>query len=232
MSAAASEHPGADRALLMDYGGVLTRPVKDSFARFEAALGIAPGDSYATLRAAGQSEDGGMIGALERGEVSVEAFDAHLRGLLRQAGYDVGEGTGLLEGLFAAMQPAGQLWALVEEVRSHGVRTGLLSNSWGLSAYPFARLQRSFDTLVLSGEVGLRKPDPRIFALALERIGLPADRCVFVDDLAPNVAAAEELGLTGVHHQGDDAATRAAVLEALELGPAAGGDGRRVVSGA
>lgn len=201
----------------MDYGGVLTEPVQESFARFEAELGVRAGDSYAALRTAAQDEDGGMIGALERGEISVEAFDAHLHRLLRDAGYEVAEGTGLLDGLFAAMEPAGGLWEVVDEVRGQGVRTGLLSNSWGLSPYPVDRLERSFDTIVLSGEVGLRKPDPRIFSLALDRIGLPAESCVFVDDLADNVAAAIELGLHGVHHRGDDQATRAAVMEALGL---------------
>ncbi len=207
----------AERALLLDYGGVLTAPVQDAFARFEAALGVPPGDSFALLRTASRSRDGGIIGALERGEMDVATFDAHLHRLLTDAGYEVPEGTDLVEGMFAAMAPAGGLWALVDEVRRHGVRTGLLSNSWGTSAYPFERLARTFDTLVLSGEVGLRKPDPRIYELAMQRVGVPAQGCVFVDDLERNVAAATELGMHGVHHTGDDQATRAAVLAALEL---------------
>ena len=225
MTLPAAAGAGDRRALLMDYGGVLTEPVQESFARYEAALGVRPGDSYAVLRAAAQDEEGGMIGALERGEVSVEEFDAHLQRLLRDAGYQVAEGTGLLEGLFAAMRPAGGLWGLVDEVRRAGVHTGLLSNSWGLSAYPFERLGRSFDTIVLSGEVGLRKPDARIFELAVDRVGLPAASCVFVDDLEPNVTAAIGFGLRGVHHRGDDHATRSAVLEALGLPLPPGGSG-------
>lgn len=215
------------RALLLDYGGVLTVPVQDSFARYEAELGVPAGDSFALLRAASRSEDGGIIGALERGEIDVEAFDSHLHRLLADAGYEVGETTGLLEGLFAAMQPAGGMWALADEVRSHGIRTGLLSNSWGTAAYPFERLERSFDALVLSGEVGLRKPDPRIYELAAQRVGVPAQGCVFVDDLERNVAVARHLGMHGVHHTGDDAATRAAVLAALHLDDVAahGGSG-------
>ena len=220
------------RALLLDYGGVLTSPVQDAFTRFERSLGVPPGGSFRLLREAAHSDDGGIIGALERGEIDVAAFDAHLHRLLTDAGYDVAEGTGLLEGMFAAMEPAGELWALADEVRARGVRTGLLSNSWGMSAYPVAQLERSFDTLVISGEVGLRKPDPRIYELAAQRVGVAVQRCVFVDDLQGNVAAAEEVGMHGVHHSGDDAATRAAVLAALDLDAAdAGGDGRDDTAG-
>ena len=215
------------RALLLDYGGVLTLPVHDSFATFERALGVPPGGSFSLLRAASESDDGGMIGALERGEIDVEEFDAHLHRLLADAGYEVAEGTGLLEGLFAAMEPAGDLWTLADEVRAQGVRTGLLSNSWGMSAYPVEQLERSFDTLVISGEVGLRKPDPRIYELAAQRVGAAVERCVFVDDLRGNVAAAVAVGMHGIHHTGDEAATRAAALAALDLDAADGGHDAR-----
>lgn len=217
MSAVTGQAAGGDRALLMDYGGVLTAPVQDSFASFETALGLPAGRSFSVLREASRDADGGVIGALERGELDVADFDARLHQLLVDAGYPVAEGTGLVEGLFAGMQPAGQLWAVAEEVRAQGVRTAVLSNSWGLSAYPVERLEETFDTLVLSGEVGLRKPDPRIYELASARVGVAPAACVFVDDLERNVAAAEQLGMQGIHHTGDDAATRAAVLDALGL---------------
>lgn len=219
MSAGVAGGATAQRALLLDYGGVLTAPVQDAFARFEAELGLPAGRSFALLSAASSDADGGIIGALERGELSVEGFDAHLHRLLTEAGFAVPDGTGLLAGMFAAMQPAGTLWGVAEEVRAQGVRTGLLSNSWGTSFYPFARLEATFDALVLSGEVGLRKPDPRIYALAAQRVGTPAQRCVFVDDLQRNVQVATDLGMQAVHHTGDDEMTRAAVLAALELPP-------------
>lgn len=217
MSADMPAQAASQRALLLDYGGVLTAPVHESFARFEAQLGLPAGRSFALLRAASVDADGGSIGALERGELSVAGFDAHLHRLLTDAGFEVPDGTGLLEGMFAAMQPAGALWELAEQVRRRGVRTGLLSNSWGTSAYPFERLDATFDSLVLSGQVGLRKPDPRIYALAAQRVGVPAHGCVFVDDLERNVEVAARLGMHGVHHAGDDDATRAAVLAALDL---------------
>jgi putative hydrolase of the HAD superfamily len=128
-------------------------------------------------------------------------------------------GIELLAGMFAAMEPAGTLWELVATVRERGVRTGLLSNSWGYGLYPFDRLEQLFDDLVLSGQVGLRKPDPAIYRLAADRLGVALEACVFVDDLERNVEVATELGMVGVHHRGDDEATCSAVLAALELSP-------------
>ena len=92
--------------------------------------------------------------------------------------------------------------AAVAALRRGGVRTGLLSNSWGFEGYPRERFGELFDAVVISGEVGLRKPDPAIYALAADRLGLPAAACVFVDDLDTNVHAAEAAGMTGVVHTG------------------------------
>lgn len=219
MSPMPTDAPLGRRALLLDYGGVLTGPVHRSFARFERRLGIPPGRSFEVLVAASRTAGGGAIGALERGEMTLEAFDGFLRGLLEDAGHPLDPETELLTGMFAAMAPAGALWELAATVRERGVRTGLLSNSWGYSVYPFDRLEQTFDDLVLSGRVGLRKPDPAIYRLAADRLGVAVEACVFVDDLEHNVEVATELGMVGVHHSGDDDATLSAVLSALELDP-------------
>ncbi|MFO7960386.1 MAG: HAD family phosphatase [Nitriliruptoraceae bacterium] len=219
MSPTPAGDPLGRRALLLDYGGVLTGPVHRSFARFERQLGIPAGRSFELLVAASRTAGGGVIGALERGEMTLEAFDASLRDLLEEAGHALDPQVELLAGMFAAVQPAGRLWELAATVRGRGVRTGLLSNSWGYGIYPFDRLERHFDDLVLSGRVGLRKPDPAIYRLSAERLGVEVEACVFVDDLERNVEVATELGMVGVHHSGDDDATRSAVLSALESGP-------------
>jgi epoxide hydrolase-like predicted phosphatase len=205
------------RALLVDYGGVLTAPVADAFAAFETGQGLPTGAAFAALADASRSPDGGAIGALERGELALPAFEDALREQLAAAGFVVPGETALLDGLLAAMRPAGRLWALVEAVRTAGVRTGLLSNSWGFSPYPMDELEACFDDIVLSGEVGMRKPDAAIYRLAARRLGVALSDCVFVDDLAGNVRAAAALGMAAVHHTGDDEATWAAVTEALGL---------------
>lgn len=209
----------ADRGLLLDYGGVLTTPVGASFAAWEQARGLAPGRVLELVLAAYDERDGGLIGALERGEIDDEAFDARLVELLAHDGWTVEPGT-VLEGLFAGMRPAGTLWDLAGQVRATGVPTGLLSNSWGTGLYPVDRLRATFDTLVISAEVGLRKPDPAIFELAAEWLGVAPQGCVFVDDLAHNVRAAERVGMRGVLHTGDEDATRRQVLGHLGLEPA------------
>jgi HAD superfamily hydrolase (TIGR01509 family) len=93
------------------------------------------------------------------------------------------------------------------------VRTGLVSNSWGTRRYPRDLLAELFDGLVISGEEGFRKPDPRMYELGAARIGVPAADCVFVDDLAFNLDPARELGMAVVHHTG--AASTLAELDAL-----------------
>jgi HAD superfamily hydrolase (TIGR01509 family) len=90
--------------------------------------------------------------------------------------------------------------SLVTRARAAGIRTALLSNSWG-NEYDRRDWHEMFDTIVISGEVGMRKPEREIFELVLKRIGLPADQCVFIDDMAHNVVAAEQAGLIGIVHR-------------------------------
>jgi epoxide hydrolase-like predicted phosphatase len=89
----------------------------------------------------------------------------------------------------------------VRAARDAGIRTGLLSNSWGAGRYDAAMLERHFDAAVISGKVGLRKPDPAIYALAAQELGLPPARIVFVDDLPGNLKPARALGMATVRHE-------------------------------
>lgn len=203
------------RGLLLDYGGVLTGPVAGSFVAFERDHGIEPGGTFALLVEASRTTGGGMIGALERGEMTVDAFDRTLAELLAGAGYDPSPDGSLLERLFAGMVPTGGMWEVASRVRDAGGRTGLLSNSWGTATYPRDRLATHFDVTVISGEVGLRKPDPAIYLLACERLGLAPEACAFVDDLERNVEVARELGMHAVVHHGDAAATADALTDFL-----------------
>ena len=86
--------------------------------------------------------------------------------------------------------------------RAAGIATGLISNSWGTRRYDRALLAELFDGVVISGEVGMRKPTPDIYLLGAERIGLEPAQCVFVDDLPFNLEPAAELGMATVHHRG------------------------------
>jgi putative hydrolase of the HAD superfamily len=93
----------------------------------------------------------------------------------------------------------------VRRARRAGVKTGLISNSWGEGlAYDDGMLEELFDAVVISGDVGLHKPEPEIFRLGAERIGVPPEECVFVDDLRENCAGAEAVGMTAILHRGPD----------------------------
>jgi epoxide hydrolase-like predicted phosphatase len=109
----------------------------------------------------------------------------------------------------------------VRAARAAGVRTGLVSNSWGTRRYDRAMLAELFDGVVISGEVGIRKPAPRMYELGAEAVGVAPPDCVFVDDLPFNLVPAAELGMATVHHT--DAATTIPQLERL-LGVALAGE--------
>ena len=181
------------RGLLVDYGGVLTTDVFDSFRAFCELEGLEPD---AMLRLFGNDEEcRDLMLGLETGAVGAEQFEPRVAALLGV------QAPGLIERLFAGSRPDEQMLDAVRRARGAGIRTGLLSNSWGTTRYPRDVLAELFDAVVISGEVGMRKPAPEIYALSAERIGLASEECVFVDDLSVNLAPAAELGMATVHHR-------------------------------
>lgn len=216
---------GDGRALLVDYAGVLTPGVAESWRAFEQEHGM-PARTIATMLwaayetddTAGEGDAGrdNPIAMLERGELEIGDFEHRLARQLREAGYEVAA-DGLVAALFADLRPSGGVWDLVRDVRAEGVPVVLVSNSWGMGGYPRALLDTTFDELVFSGEVGMRKPDREIFQHAADQVGAELPRCVFIDDAPANVQAAQRYGMTAVLHKGDDEATREAVRSGLGL---------------
>jgi epoxide hydrolase-like predicted phosphatase len=196
--------------LLVDFGGVLTTNIWDSFDAFCAAEGLERGTVLELFR--GDGEALALLRSLERGAVTDEQFEADFGELLGVPP------AGLIERLFAGLGPEERMIDAVRSARDRGVRTGLISNSWGTGIYERAPL-RIFDGTVISGDVGLHKPQPEIYRLGAERLGLEPEACVFVDDLRENIAGAEAVGMLGILHR-DVEATIAAMEEALgvELG--------------
>jgi len=190
--------------LLVDFGGVLTTNVFDAFADFCRAEGLAPDtvrDRFMTDPAARD-----LLGELETGRIGEAEFEPRFAALL---GLERSEG--LIDRLFAGMVPEPAMVDAVRAARRAGVRTGLLSNSWGQERYDRATLAELFDAVVISGEVGMRKPSPEIYALAAERLAREPERIVFVDDLPGNLKPAREIGMATVLHR--DAGTTLAELE-------------------
>jgi epoxide hydrolase-like predicted phosphatase len=200
-------------AVVFDYGGVLTNRVRDSIAAWLEADGIEPASFSRTLKAwlSREAAEGTPIHRLETGELTVEEFDVLLAAELTTVDGGPVRPVGVLARLFAGMRPDPEMFALAEDLRDVGVRVALLSNSWG-NTYPRERIDALFDPVVISGEVGLRKPLAPIYELTLEQLGLQAERVVFVDDAEPNVLGARAVGMGALLHA-DAAATRAALAD-------------------
>jgi epoxide hydrolase-like predicted phosphatase len=193
-------------AVLLDWGGVMTGDLFGSFRAFCAAEGLDP-DGLAKLFRHDRDTRALLID-FECGRIEETAFEPRLATALGLEWHD-----GLIDRLFAGALVDDAMVAGVRALRSRGVRTALVSNSWGTRRYPRDLLAELFEATVISGEEGFRKPDPRMYALGAERIGLAPRDCVFVDDLAFNLDPARELGMAVVHHT--DAASTLAQLERL-----------------
>ncbi|HEX8104043.1 MAG TPA: HAD family phosphatase [Solirubrobacteraceae bacterium] len=181
------------KGLLVDFGGVLTTDVFESFAAFCRAEGLDP--SFVRDRFMHDATARDLLHELELGRISEPEFERRFAELLGVAP------DGLVDRLFGGMAPEPAVIQAVRAARAAGVRTGLLSNSWGDHRYDREQFPALFDVTVISGEVGLRKPDPAIYELAAERLGLPAAQIVFVDDLPGNLKPARALGMTTVLHR-------------------------------
>jgi putative hydrolase of the HAD superfamily len=179
--------------LLLDFGGVLTTDLFASFATFCEAEGI---DSDAIAR--GFREDAearDLLVQLETGKIDEDGFEPRFAQML-----GVAEPAGLIGRLMAGAKPDHRMLNAVRAAHDQGVPTGLVSNSWGTRRYDRPMLGEIFDGIVISGEVGIRKPSKRIYELGAESIGVPAAECIFVDDLDFNLKPAEALGMAPVHH--------------------------------
>jgi len=213
------------RGVILDWGGVLTSPIADTVNAWLESDRI-DRESYAAVmrpwvrQAYGAVDEESPVHALERGEVTDAEFEQILAALLVSVGGGPVQADGLLRRMFAASALEYDMLDLVRELRRSGLRTGLLSNSWGArDGYPRHLFGELFDDVVISAEVGMRKPEERIFALATDRIGLAPQECVFVDDIERNVVAARELGFVTVHHR-EPALTRAEISRLLAGSPA------------
>ena len=185
------------KGLLVDFGGVLTTNVFDSFRAFCEREGLDPDTVKRLFR-----EDPRALGELrklEKGELTEEEFAERFGPIV-----GVKESDGLVDRLFAEMHPDEAMIEAVKRARDGGVRTGLISNSWGHGRYDRSAFPALFDGVVISGEVGLHKPEPEIFELGAEKVGLDPGDCVFVDDLRENCAGAEAVGMTAVLHRGSE----------------------------
>jgi putative hydrolase of the HAD superfamily len=188
----------------VDWGGVLTEPLESAMRSWAEVDGVDFEHYIGVMRGwlgvhQGELAASNPVAALERGEIELPDFERQLAARLSADTGAVIEPDGLLQRMFDQFAHEPAMSALVLRARRLGVRTGLLSNSWG-NTYPREGWDQMFDAIVISGEVGMRKPEPEIFHHTLELLDVTPGEAVFVDDLMVNVTAAAELGLVGVHH--------------------------------
>ncbi len=229
-SAGSGPAPGGPvRGVVIDWGGVLTNPILDtveawlrreriSRESYLAIMRLWLPQAYRTGR--GEDHNDNPVHRLERGECPDEEFERELAShLVREDGSPVPAG-GLLRRMFAAAFVDDSMQDMLLRVRAAGLKTALLSNSWGRSGYPRRLLDDLFDAVVISSEVGMRKPEERIFAYTARLLGLPPQECVFIDDVEQNVTAARAIGFLAVHHHRyQPTVQRLTELIGIPLGP-------------
>ncbi len=179
-------------ALLIDWGGVLTTNLFASFHAYCLSAGIPPESLMGRFRSDPAARE--LLIALEKGELEEDAFELQFAAQLGV------EPEGLIDGLFAGVHPDKAMVQAVASARAAGVRTALVSNSWGVHRYPHEMFDELFDGVVISAHEGMRKPSRRMYELGAERAGAVASECVYVDDLPFNLTPAQELGMATIHH--------------------------------
>lgn len=184
------------KGLLIDWGGVLTTNLFASFHEYCVKAEISTEQLIERF-----SKDSGfreLLIALEKGAMEESTFEQRFADLLGV------EPNGLIDGLFEGVQPDMAMIEAVRSARESGIRTALVSNSWGVHRYPHELFEDIFDGIVISGQEGTRKPSKRMYTLGAERAGVAPQLCVFVDDLPFNLKPAEELGMATIHHTSAD----------------------------
>ncbi|WP_042364083.1 HAD family hydrolase [Streptacidiphilus neutrinimicus] len=210
MTYTTEENLAPPKAVLTDYGGVLTTDIFVSFRAFSTRV---TGDPLAVERLLRADEDvSRALVAHERGLLPQAGFEERLAGALRAVGADV-RPDGLLAALSAEIRPDEAMLGAVRRLHASGVPVALVSNALGDDLYRGVDLASLCAVAVISSEVGERKPSRRIYALACERLGVAPEDCVMIDDLQQNLSGAARLGIRGLHHV--DSATTVHSLERL-----------------
>jgi epoxide hydrolase-like predicted phosphatase len=200
---------------ISDFGGVLTSPISEGFLAYQEESNVSLEELGRAMARAADDHGEHPLYALERGELTEREFAERLEQQL-PSGFSL---TRLRELYFERLVPNAPMIGFSRALRERGLRTALLTNNvreWEpLWRAKLPELDEIFEVVVDSAFVGLRKPDPRIYELTVERLGTEPGDCVFVDDLEVNCAAARELGMAAVRFE-DTRAAIAAVEAALE----------------
>jgi putative hydrolase of the HAD superfamily len=186
------------RAVIFDLGGVVFPSPFEAFDAYDRANALEPGTVRTLIRA---SSETGAWAALERGELSMDAFADALDAEALAAGFQL-DARRLMGQIGSSLGPRPEMARAIERIRTSGLRTAALTNNWAddrrRSTPNGLRETELFDVIVESSVEGLRKPDPRIYAVALARLDVLASEAVFLDDLGMNLKPAREMGMATI----------------------------------
>ena len=187
------------RAVIFDLGGVVFPSPFEAFDAYDREQGLEPGTVRALIKT---SSETGAWARLERGELTMSAFYGELAAEANTAGFAL-DGARLMTMIGAGFGPRPAMARAITCIKESGLRTAALTNNWprsedadGVPA-PNGNML-GFDVVIESAVVGLRKPDPRIYELALAQLEVEAVATVFLDDLGINLKPAKAMGMTTI----------------------------------
>lgn len=204
-----AEPNGEIRAVISDFGGVLTTPLVQSFMAFQNETGISAENLGLAMQALAEANGENPLFELERGEITEASFLDQVAEALEPLLGHRPHMHRFKEIYFEALDPNQPMIELMYELKAEGYRMAMLTNNvreWEPLWRSMLSVDEIFETVVDSGFVGCRKPESRIYALTLERIGLPAEACLFVDDVLVNCEGAEKAGIRAIHFQHNEQA--------------------------
>jgi putative hydrolase of the HAD superfamily len=209
--------PMTRTAVLIDFGGVITTSVLQAFEQFGELLGAPPGLVLGLLSRDTTARK--LLVDHECGRIDADAFDQGFADRLSAHGVVV-QPERLSARMQAGLRRNDDTVRLIEDLRSAGVPIALVSNAFGRDCYAGFDLDALADVVVISSEIGVRKPSRKIYAIACERLGIDPHQAVMVDDLQQNLDGAARLGIAGVLHT-DAADTRKQLSERFGIGKGA-----------
>jgi putative hydrolase of the HAD superfamily len=187
----------AYRAVIFDLGGVVFPSPLDAFDAYDTVAALPSGTVRSLIRV---SSEEGAWAALERGSLTMDAFFDALELEAETSGFRL-DARRLMASIASGFGPRPSMRRAVERIRAAGLHTAALTNNWIVAdreRAPNGFAELGFDVVVESSIEGMRKPDPRIYQLVLERLGVAAEETVFLDDLGINLKPARALGMTTI----------------------------------
>lgn len=188
------------QAVIFDFGGVFTTSPVENFAAYEGRRGLPERFIGGVIKS---NLHQGAFARFERAEISFDEFDALFWAETHAAGHEVG-GRDFVEMLDVALKP--EMVTALARVKAAGLKTGCITNNfegfypvrserWAHGDATIADIFSMFDHVIESSKAGVRKPEPRIYEMMLGALALPADACIFLDDLGVNLKPAQAMGM-------------------------------------